>query len=730
MRVKLVGANPKARASALEELPGKSNYFVGNDPSQWRTGLPTYAKVRYENIYPGIDLVYYGNQRQLEYDLVVAPGADPSAIKLVFEGTRELQLGPDGHLTARVGGNELHLRKPLVYQEANGIRQEIAGRYVLEDANIASFELAPYDSTKPLTIDPVLVYSTYLGGSLNDNPNGIAVDSAGNVYVTGATWGSFPTTPGALQELFGGYRFPNFTDAFVLKLNPAGSELIYSTYLGGSDGDWAGRIAVDDVGNATIAGSTKSSNFPTTAGAFHAQFIGGTGCQTYDNPCWDGFVTKLDATGSALVYSTFIGGIYNDSLYGLALDSIGNPYVTGYTFSPDFPTTPGAFRTEFRGNPLARHPSGDCFLTKLDNGASGLVYSTYVDACRDVAVDNLGNAFVLGYSSVSKFNPQGSVLIWQASTPSGGLGIATDAFGDAFVTGLTDLGNRLGPTFVHKLDNAGTVVYDKRLGESSTTSIGVGIAADAFGSAYVTGYTYSPQFPTTAGAVQDCSFAGLFCCTNPSGSVSILYSDAFVTKLDPAGEISYSTCLGGTRNDAGAAIAVDALGNIVVAGSTSSTDFTVVHPLQAASGGGTDVFVAKIALDEFLQVAIDIKPGDATNTINLRSAGTVPVAILGSATFDPLAVDPATVTLAGAPVATRGRSQPMTAQGDFNHDGYLDLLLHFRTQDFKLTPTSTEAVLYGTTFSGQRIRGSDSVRIVRAQPRGTTTRVQGPGSRN
>jgi Beta-propeller repeat len=297
LRMKLVDANPMLHVTGLEESPGKSNYFIGNDPKQWHTNIAHYARVKYESVYRGVDLIYYGNQQQLEYDFIVAPGADPSAIRLAFEGTRGIEIDARGELILRTQGGEVRQRKPFIYQETGGERREVAGRYVKSGKHQVGFEIGAYDPTRPLVIDPVLLYSTYLGGSGDDDGFDIAVDAAGNAYVTGYTLSSgFPTTAGAFDTSYNGGPGG---DAFVTKLNANGSALVYSTFLGGSESDEGHGIAVDAAGNAYVTGFTLSTNYPTTPGAFDTSYGGAPS---------DAFVTKLDASGSTLVYSTFLGG--------------------------------------------------------------------------------------------------------------------------------------------------------------------------------------------------------------------------------------------------------------------------------------------------------------------------------------------------------------------------------------------------------------------------------------
>jgi len=614
LRMTFVGANPQPRVAGREELPGKVNYFIGNDPTKWRANLPTYAKVRYDDLYPGIDLVYYGNQRHLEYDLVVRPGADPTQIGLGVEGADHLEVDARGDLVLHTALGPVRQHKPVIYQEVDRLRREVAGSYVLRGSQQVGFQVAAYDRSRPLVIDPTLFYSTYLGGGFNDSGHGIAVDAIGNAYVTGLTHSAdFPTTTGAFDTTASG-----LFDAFVTKLNPTGSApLVYSTYLGGDDTDQGNGIAVDAMGNVYVTGLTLSADFPTTADAFDTTF----------NGFFDAFVTKLNPSGSApLVYSTYLGGVDRDTGRGIAVDAMGDAYVTGDTFSSDFPTTADAFDTTFNG-------FFDAFVTKLNpSGTAPLVYSTYLggvdrDTGRGIAVDVAGNAYVTGETGgsgfpttplafdttlggsidafVTKLNPTGSAPLVYSTYLGGsdfeeGLAIAVDAMGNAYVTG--DTGSSDFPTttgafdttlsgssdaFVTKLNPTGTapLVYSTYLGGSGGETgydIGYGIAVDAMGNAYVTGDTRSSDFPTTAGAF-DSTLGG--CC------------DAFATKLNPTGSapLVYSTYLGGSDFEDGLAIAVDALENAYVTGQTNSADFpTTMGAFDTAYNGEGDAFVAKI----------------------------------------------------------------------------------------------------------------------------------------
>jgi len=526
-----------------EKLPGKVNYLKGKDPSQWRTGVPTYAKVKYEAVYPGVDLVYYGNQRQLEYDFVLAPGADPDALTLSFEGADRLEIDPNGELVLHTAGGDLRMHKPLIYQEVEGVRRPIGGGYVRKNERQVGFQVAAYERARSLVIDPVLVYSTHLGGSGGDDGFGIAVDRFGQAYVTGGT--SSPDFPiqDPLQPALGG----GFLDAFVAKLNRAGSKLVYSTYLGGTDDDEGRAITVDRFGQAYVTGQTWSADFPIQ-NPLQSALGGGF---------FDAFMAKLNPTGSKLVYSTYLGGTDDDEGRAIAVDRFGRAYVTGFTRSTDFPIQ----------NPLQSALGGgfvdfDAFVAKLNPTGSKLVYSTYLGGtgfdggiASDIAVDRFGHAYVTGSTRSTDFPTQ-------------------DPLQSAFGGGDFD-------AFVAKLSRAGSkLVYSTYLGGTDFDGgIGSGIAVDRFGHAYVTGGTHSADFPTQK-PLQP-ALGGSF--------------DAFVAKLNRAGsKLVYSTYLGGADLDLGSGIAVDHSGQAYVTGFTGSTDFPTQNPLQPPFGGSFDAFVTKI----------------------------------------------------------------------------------------------------------------------------------------
>jgi hypothetical protein len=391
VRMKLEGAHTPRSFEGLEKTESISNYFIGNDPSKWRSNVPNYRKVRATGIYPGIDLIYYGDGRKLEYDFVVRPGADPSRIRLAYEGAEHLNTDQEGNLLIATRLGTLVQRKPLVYQEVNGERREVQASYSIRAGKVR-FALANWDRKRDLVIDPVLEYSTYLGGTGYDQALGIAVDSSGMAYVTGNTAGNFPVTTGADQTIFGG----GVNDAFVTKLNPSAvgaAALVYSTYLGGSDRDVGRGIAVNASGEAYVTGFTASTNFPITFPTLPHGY-GGNG---------DAFVTRLNASGSMLLFSTYLGGSGGDFGYGIAVNG-DHAFVTGYTSSTDFPINPrgNIFQNTYGGG------ASDAFVAELDTHSADLIYSTYLggsgdDQGRGIAVNVGGQAYVTGFTTSTNF---------------------------------------------------------------------------------------------------------------------------------------------------------------------------------------------------------------------------------------------------------------------------------------------------------------------------------------
>ncbi|MEW5976152.1 MAG: SBBP repeat-containing protein [Acidobacteriota bacterium] len=605
IRFELLGNKKAPTLRAQGRLPGESHYLIGSDPKGWHTGIPRYERVVYEEVYPGIDQVFYGNQHQLEYDFVCGPGINPGVIRMRVTGADEVRREESGSLVIVAGNHRLVQRRPVVYQMVHGMRKEVPAEYDLAQADIFGFTITgKYDPRLPLIIDPVLSYSTYLGGANGiDEGADISLDSAGNAYIAGFTQSTtFPTS----NALLFGNR--GQTDAFITKINPAGTALVYSTYFGGSGDDLADGIFVDSLGQAYVAGTTSSPNIPLQ-NAFQSSLRGLT----------DAFVLKLAASGAPLVFSTYLGGTGNDTCRAVAADSSGNAYVTGTTDSLNFPVV-NWYQSSFNGG------TTDAFVAKLSSGGFSLAYSSYLggagaDEAYDIVVDSSNRVTLSGTTSSTNFPV---VSAYQAANAGGS---------DVFVTRLAAAGN--------------TPVFSTYLGGSGN-DVGYGVTVDGTGATYVTGNTQSANFPTTAGTFQRTVTAGAqdgFVSKLASAGSSLVYSsfvsgsggvealaiavdgqgnahiaggtssdnfhrvfpvqaskrggthDAFVLKIDPtASEIIYSTYLGGNGDDVAKGIALDASGNAYITGYTSSTNFPTQTPFQASSqGGGRDGFVSKLS---------------------------------------------------------------------------------------------------------------------------------------
>jgi hypothetical protein len=535
VRMDLQGAMAP-RISGNQLLEGRANYFIGDDPEQWITDVPLYAGVQYRGVYPGVDLVFYSSEGELEYDFTLAPGASAASIRLTFRGIEGMRIdGSD--LVLKTAWGELRHRRPRIYQTRGGRRSEIAGKFVIRGPREAGFETGPYDAGSTLVIDPVMVYGTYVGGTGADSAWAVAVDSAGDAYVVGETWPvNFPRTFTISNSGGNG-------DGFIMKLNPSGTGVLYATYFGGSGRDSARGVAVDPAGNAYVTGFTSSSNFPTAGGAYRSPSLGQT----------DAFVIKVNAAGSALVYSALIGGAGLDYATGIAIDASGSAYIAGYTSSVAFPVTSGGFQKSYGGG------LQDAFVAKLNSSGTALIYCTYLggagnDVANGIAVNAAGQAYVVGYTDSINFPTQGPIY-----ANAGGQG-------DAFVAKLSPAGDSL--------------AFSTYLG-GSMMDTATAAALDSSGNVYVTGATVSANFPVTGGAFQ----------TLNQGSY-----DAFVTKMDSLGAgIVYSTYLGGEGSDQSSGIAVGADGTAYVAGFTYSFHFPMQSPVEAAAHGGQDAFAAAIA---------------------------------------------------------------------------------------------------------------------------------------
>jgi hypothetical protein len=608
VRMQILGGNAQTKVAASKQLPGRTNYFIGNDATKWHTAVPQYERVSYQDVYPGVDMAFHGVQRQLEFDFIVAPRANSALINLGFTGARTLATDALGNLLLSTSAGSIAMHKPVAYQEQNGTRQPVDARFVLQAGNRVGFTLGPYDRSREVVIDPAITYATYLGGSGEDEAFAIAVDGSGNAYITGQTASiNFPAHSGTVSST-GGF------DAFVSKLNPSGSSpLVYTTLIGGSSDDSGLGIAVNSTGTYVI-GNTKSSVFPSTV------TLGPSGGQ-------DLFVAKLDNTAGLAQYVTRIGGTGTESGNGIAVDTLGNAYIGGETFSTDFPTA----------SPIQAANAGndDGFVAKLNPTGTVLLFSTYLggtsgDLVTGIALDASNNAYVTGITVSTNFptttgafqtsqagaddgfvtaiKADGSAKIY--STYLGGsltddaLGIAVDSAGEAYITGSTDSSNfpTLNPAqaslkgatdvFITKLKADGSGLLFSTYYGGTLDDSGTGIALDAFNDPYITGRTLSGDFPVSGTPFQ----------SSLNGT-----SDAFVTELSNTGFVVYSSYLGGTGNEnsvgglttqpAVGGVAVDATSNAYLAGDTASTTGFPVSssPLQPAYGGGfADAFVAKV----------------------------------------------------------------------------------------------------------------------------------------
>jgi hypothetical protein len=612
-QIRLLGSNPGAIPHLEDEQITRSNYFIGNDPAKWRTGIPNYGRVRFSSIYKGVDLIYYGNQHQLEHDFVVSPRADPAQIVFSFDGNRSGNPNAEPTIDPATGNlwispktgvdkRSLRLLKPLTYQEVDGKRVDIPSSYKLLPGRKVAFTIGRYNHALPLVIDPVLTYSTYLGGSgsngFGDQGNGIAVDTAGDAYIVGTTYSAdFPLTNGSFQKQ--NKAAAGTSTVFVSKLNPDGTALLYSTYLGGSGGDAGYGIALDPSNNAYITGATYSADFPVTCDAFQITNPSTTTGAT------TGFVTKLDSSGAGLYYSTYLGGQGNQASPGqgdvsqaIAVNANGNAYVTGYTYSTNFPTTTGVFQTNFKGDSA----NSNAFVAELSADATALVYSTYLgggevtvgvsgvtlssatppgDYGNAIALDGNGDAFVAGST-------------WSLDFPitSGAFQTALQGTSNAFITELNPAGSKqIYSTF---LGGSGQQLFSQDFVNGTDVIMAYGdtataVAVDSNGFAYVAGNTTSSNFPVTAGTLEGADdFDGI----NGTGFVAKFKQDGsglmFSTYLEGAGTFVSS-------------LAVDSAGNSYVAGSAPAASAGMPAGFQqtsdalpAPSSTGNSAFVVKI----------------------------------------------------------------------------------------------------------------------------------------
>jgi uncharacterized repeat protein (TIGR01451 family) len=560
LRLEIVGGNKSARASAEKPLPGIVNYILGQEESAWRTGIPTYERVRFERVYPGIDLVYYGNQSRLEYDFVVAPRANPHLIRLKFDGAQSVSSDAGGDLLVQLADRQVRWLKPVAFQIIGGVRRDVAVAYRISPGHQVTFELGDYDAAQELVIDPLLVYNTYLGGADLDSVASMALDRWGNIYLAGTTFSTnFPVLRAYRTNAYA------FNDAFVTKLNSNATALVFSTYFGGSSNDWANGVAVDSSSNVFICGYTDSLNLP-----LRLEFQSSVGA------FGDAFVTRFGPFGSNLVYSTYYGdgsgstADYEEA-YAIAVNNSGSAWIAGATASGSALNSKSPFQNGFGGS------FQDALVARFDTTQSGnnsLIFGSwlggnYADGAYGIAVDTNDNCYVTG-TMYADFDLAGNILpsdfpVLNAYQPSYGGG-----FNDAFLV---------------KVNASGSRVFSTYLGGASDDS-GYGVAVDALSQAHVVGETSSENFPIVNGHQSVEWDQGFF-------------SDAFLARFNAAGSaLTYSTYYGGNRSDGGRSVAVDRFGHIYIAGYTQSSDLAVTPEAVSLTINGmfpvdVDMFVAK-----------------------------------------------------------------------------------------------------------------------------------------
>jgi hypothetical protein len=643
VKLEFAGAEKGVRPRAEEETGAVVSYFRGR-PDEWRTGIPTYSRIVYRGIWPGIDLVYHGTLDRLKYEFIVQPGADPSRIRLAYLGVDKIRVDAEGRLDVSTPAGSFQDDVPAAYQESGGKRTPVALSYKLiasgRNETSYGFSVGEYDPSLPLVLDPaILVYCGFIGGDYQDAAYGIAVDASGGAYVTGRTASSAATFP-----LFVGPDLTKYSgfdsDAFVAKINSSGTALIYCGYIGGNSDDYGAGIAVDAAGRAYVAGSTSSTvaSFPVMVGP--GLTYGGSK---------DAWVARVNASGTGLDYCGYVGGSDYDVGSGIAVDASGNVYITGLTWSDEatFPVT--------QGPDLTYNGAQDAFVAKVNSSGSGLVYCGYIggtaeDSGGDIAVDGAGNAYICGQTTsiettfpvvvgpdltqngrgydafVAKINAAGSSLVYcgyiGGSADDSGSGIAVDQSGNAFVAGMTASSEatfpvKIGPELVYcggtsdafaaKVNAVGTaLVYCGYIGGDSADS-GGGIAVDAWGNAFIAGSTTSSELTFPVGGGTDPSYNG--------------GGDAFVARIDESGS-TLACCgyIGGSADDYASDIAVDSSGNAYVAGGARSTQAT--FPVTAGpyltkgdSGEYDDAFVARIypCVDRLPRHAIGDFEGDGAD---------------------------------------------------------------------------------------------------------------------
>jgi uncharacterized protein (TIGR03437 family) len=716
----LEGARADVEPKGEQALSGHVNYLIGRDPTHWHTDIPTFGSVRFPGVYPNVDVVYHGNGGDVETDFVVQPGGDPESIRIRFGGADEVRLANDGSVAARAETRTLSWKKPVLYQVGlHGVKTGVEGRFKRASDGAIGFEVGVYDVSRPLVIDPVLTYATYFGSSYGDGAARVAADASGNAYIVGSTDAPvFQTTPGVFFTSAPGVQ----GNALVAKMGPDGTSMVYETHIGGSNGDLGWGIAVDTTGNVYLTGVTASGDFPILPASNNL-----TTKNTADP--MNCFITKLNAAGNGLVYSTLLGGSNADGCSSIGVDSSGNAYAVGVTISTDLPTVNPIQST--LPSPLFGTASAAAFVAKLSPDGTKLLYSTYFGspgntAATSVAVDSAGNAYFTGFTTgnsfpvspgaaqstfggsggqslsiltagdafVVKMNPSGQKVYATylgGSKDDIGIGIAIDAKGDAFVGGATlssdfptqspfqnsnhgsggDIYGKGGDGFITELDpTGGKILFSSYIGGSADDRV-TGVALDANGNIYLSGHTLSKDFPT-AGQQAQPGYAG--------DSASVFRTgDAFLVEIS-AQAIVFSTYLGGSSGDWASGVAVDGLGGVVIAGGTTSTDFPVNSGVyQAKYAGSEPQFAGTPVGDAFIA-----RFGGAISTVNItgisNAASYVSGAIApGEAVYIAGAnIGPATLTT--AQLDSQGNVSSLVAGTKFLFNGVAAPIVYVSTQ--------------------------------------------------
>jgi len=681
--MRLVGGNPKAQLETREVLPGKTNYYVGNKPANWHANVPQYARVCYKDVYPGVDLAYYGDRSRLEFDFIVAPESSPEPIALAFSGTQGITTDASGDLVVSSAAGNAVLHKPVAYQKVNGGRQPVAARFALKQGNRVNFELGNYDHSRELIIDPSVVYATYLGGANEDEVFALAVDSANNVFVTGES----DSTSGWPASAGGNVAASHSFDVFVTKLTSSGA-LSYTTFVGGSNADSGLAITVDSFHAAYVTGITQSTDFPVSGTAPQPTGGGGGNCtntKKVSAPCSDAFAFKLDANGVS-VWATYIGGSNDDDGYAIALDSAGNAWVAGDSFSGDFYPIGHAsatLETNFNNGGTLNPPADDGFVVEINPAGTGpFLFATYLggsfgDQINGIAIDSTNNVYVAGETNSTDFPTTTGAYQKTCGSDAKCNANGSTSFYDAFVTKIATGGASLS--------------YSTYIGGSSD-DYAFAIALDGSGNAYLTGETTNDDssttpavpFPTTNGA-----FSTAY---NAAAS-----SNAFVTELNPAGSsLVYSSFLGGSVEDFGGGIAIDSFGDTYVTGMTQSADFPITsNAVQSQLNGNQSTAHSDAFVTQFLaggsQLGFSSYLGGSMDE-NANASGAVGTIALDSAR---------NIWIGGStnstdfPVTAATAAQP--AFGGNPYDGFVTEISSATLPDFNITATSPGAVTPGTS---------------------------------